>query len=293
MFAIATWLAGHRLRRIVIIAGLFPLPLLGLVSAATVVMTTMLRGPRDAVLDCLAALALLAGLGFVSGMELMSLAGSAVFSWAILVLLGTVAGRSGSLTLAVQAAVLVALAGMWLFLLSVGDAVAFWVPVLEAWYADLASQGVTLPVDLEQQAALMTGGLFAFALSGVLLSLLLGMSWTGLVTGGPTVAARFRLLQLGYVIGGMAAVAGLASLAGAQLNGVLLVFGVTFAYQGAAVIAWWARRLNWPRNWWLAAVIVPLLFLQLLVIELALLAVLGFVDNWFSLRRQAVEPEER
>ena len=293
MSAFATWLAGHRLRRIVIIAGLFPLPLLGIVSAATVVMTTLLRGPRDALIDCVAALALLVGLGFVSGMEPATLAGSAVLSWAIWIVLGIVAGRSGSLTLTVQATVLLALAGMGLFLLSVGDALAFWLPVLEAWYADLGQQGLVVPVDMEQQAGLMTGALFAFALSGGMLSLLLGLALAGIVTGGPTLAERFRALRLGYVIGGLAAVAGIASLIGLQLNGVLLVFGAAFVYQGAAVLAWWARRLNWPRNWWLAAVIVPLLLVQILVIELALLAALGFVDNWFSLRRQTAGPEER
>ncbi|MBT8422126.1 MAG: hypothetical protein HKN56_01315 [Gammaproteobacteria bacterium] len=293
MSAFATWLAGHRIRRVVIIAGLFPLPLLGVVSAAAVVMTAMLRGPREATIDCAAGLALLLGLGFVSGMDVVTLAGSAVFSWAVWILLGALANRTGSLTLTVQATVLLALAGMVLFLLSVGDAVSYWLPILEAWYADLERQGVNIPVDLEQQAALMSGGLFAFVLSGALLSLLLGLSWAARVAGGPTLASEFRQLRLGYVIGGLAAVAGLASLIGAPLNGVLLLFGAAFSFQGAAVVAWWAERLNWPRNWWLAAVIVSVLMVQLLVILLALLAALGFVDNWFSLRRKPQAPEAR
>ena len=58
-----------------------------------------------------------------------------------------------------------------------------------------------------------------------------------------------------------------------------------------------ARRFKWsvltPLILVFAFVLMPVLFVQLLVIELALLAVLGFVDNWFSLRRQAQGPEER
>lgn len=301
MSAFATWLAGHRIRRIVIIAGLFPLPLLGLVSAATVVMAAYLRGAREAVLDCVLALVLLAALGFAAGMDVAVLAGSAALSWGVWLLLGAVAGRSSSLTLAIQAAVLLALAGMAVFLLAVGDPVAFWLPVLEAWYADLGTQGLTLPegadwnAALLRQSQLMSGGLFAFTLSGSLLALLLGVSWAGRVSGGAAMPATqgFRELRLGYVIGGLAAIAGLLSLIGVELHGALLVFGVAFTYQGAAVLAWWARQLGWPRSWWLAPVIAPLLFMGLLVVELAILATMGFVDNWFSLRRVPRGPEER
>lgn len=300
MSAFATWLAGHRIRRVVIIAGLFPLPLLGLVSAATVVMAACLRGARDALIDCVLALLLLAALGFVAGMDVGVLAGSAALSWAVWLLLGVIAGYSRSLTLAVQAAVLLASLGMVVFVLAVGDPVAFWLPVLETWYADLGTQGFALPEGaewqdaLQRQAELMSGALFAFTLSGSLLALLLGLSWASRVADGIVAPAQgFRNLRLGYVIGGLAAVAGMLSLTGIELHGVLLVFGVAFTYQGAAVLAWWARQLSWPRSWWLAPVIAPLLFMGLLVAELALLAAVGFVDNWFSLRRVSQAPDER
>ncbi len=279
-----TWLAGHRIRRVVIIAGLFPLPLLGLFSAATVVMTASLRGPREALLDCLASLALLMGMGVLTGMDVQMLGLSAILSWVAWIALGSLAGRTGSLMLSVQAAVLLALTGLLIFLLAVGDPVAYWLPMLEAWYADLASQGLDLQADLQQQAGMMSGALAAFTLSGSLLALLLGLSWAWRISGR-ALGDSFRELRLGYVIGLLAAVAGVLAMAGMQLNGALLIFGVAFAYQGAAVLAWWARKKGWPRRWWLAPALLPLLFFGVLALELALLAALGFVDNWFSLRR--------
>ena len=63
---------------------------------------------------------------------------------------------------------LAALAGLTVFVLAVGDPVAFWLPVLEDWYADLAGQGLSIPADLGSQAALMSGALLAFMLNGTL-----------------------------------------------------------------------------------------------------------------------------
>lgn len=285
MSALATWLAGHRARRVVIIAGLFPLPVLGLLSGAAVILSAYLRGPREAAADCLLAFLLLALLGFVSGMNLPVLVGSAAVSWLVWIALGTLAGRSRSLNLSVQTAVLIALAGLVAFVVALGDPVAYWLPVLEDWYADLEGRGVSIPADLAAQAALMSGGLLAFMLNGTLLSLLFGLLLAStLVDVG--LGDSFRALRLGYVIGGLAAVAGLLELAGVGLHGALLIFGLAFCWQGIAVVAWWAHRRGWPRSWWLALVILPLLFLGLLVIELTLLAAIGFVDNWFGLRRQ-------
>ncbi len=284
MSAFATWLAGRRIRRAVIVAGLYPFPPLNILSAATVVMSASLRGPREALLDGLVALALLIAMSLAAGLDTVSLAGTAVVSWAVWIGLGWLAGRSGSLTLAVQAAVLLALLGLGVFVLATGEPVSFWMPVLEALYADLSQQGLNIPADLPQQARIMSGGLLAFVLAGTLLALLFGLAWAcGVV--GRDIGDGFRSLRLGYVIGGLAAVAGLLALADIQLYGVLLIFAVAFTCQGAAVVAWWAQRLDWPRSWWLALVIPPLLLVEFLVVELAALAALGFVDNGFSLRR--------
>jgi hypothetical protein len=292
MSSLATWLAARRARRVVIIAGLFPLPFLGLISAATVVMTAILRGPREALIDCLAALVMLIGLGYILGLDLPTLVLSAGSSWVVWIGLGALAGWSKSLALTVQSAVLLALAGLLVFLAAIDDPGTFWVPMLEAWYADLSSQGLEIQADVGRQALLMSGGLFAFMLTGCLLALMLGMHWAAAVMGGEF-GTRFRELRLGYIVGGLAAVIGLLGLAGFELSGALLIFGVAFTLQGVAVLAWWAGRLNWPRGWWLGLCLAPVLFVGLLVIELALLAAIGFVDNWYGLRKVRLSNTEK
>jgi hypothetical protein len=166
------------------------------------------------------------------------------------------------------------------------DPVAFWVPVLDAWYGQLEIDGVAIPaVDMERQAALMSGALCSLMLAGSLVTVLLELRLAAGAGGGT--ADGFRSLRLGYALGGLAAVAGLAGLAGAPLQGALLVFGIAFALQGIAVAAWWADRLGWPRSWWWPLVILPLLLLQVAVLEMTLLATVGFIDNWFNLRRRS------
>ncbi len=285
MKGVANWLAAHRLRRVVVIAGLFPLPVFGLLSAATVVMATELKGPREALTDCLLAFAVLAGMGWIAGMDVPVLLATAAVSWAVWLGLGAVLARTGSLPLAIQAAVMLALVGMVVFQLAIGDPVVYWKDFLQEFYADLETQGLAVTADIEQQAGMMSGLVLAGSLTGAVMVLLLGTALADRVAGTRRMA-QFPALRLGYVIGALAAVAGLAGLLGQGLGGVLVIFGAAFMFQGIAVVAWWARERGWPRGWWIGLCILPILLAEFMVIETALLAALGFADNWYNLRRR-------
>jgi hypothetical protein len=280
----AKWLAAQRVRRVVFIAVLFPLFGLGIISAAIVLMIAQVKGPREALLDCLIALVLLAGMAWFSGLEVPLLVASAAVSWAIWVGLGTLLARTGSLALAAQVLVLAAIAGLVAFNLMIEDPIVYWSQLLEAFYTDLAGQGLEVTVDIEQQAGLMSGVLLAGSLTGAMLVLLLGSSWASRVLGG-NFGQQFRELRLGYVIGGVAALTGIAGLFGLDFNGALLVFGVAFMFHGIAVVAWWAVSRGWPRGWWIGLLILPVLLPELLVIGATLLSAIGFVDKWYGLRR--------
>jgi hypothetical protein len=283
MAGLATWLIAQRLRRIVFIAGLFPLPVLGLFSAAAVVMVAQLNGPREALKDCGLALLLLCGIAWLIGMEVPLLAASAAISWLVWVTLGSL-GR-GSLSLAMQAAVLMALLGLVVLLVMVDDPVAYWSTVLDAVYQDLETQGILVDADSLAQAKLMSGLVLAGSLIGSMMALFLGSAWASAVRNG-TYAAQFRELRLGYVIGGLAAVAGVAELGGLETSGALLIFGAGFMFQGISVVAWWVNGLGWPRGWWIGLCILPILLPALLMTVLLLFASIGFIDNWYSLRRK-------
>jgi len=275
----------QRARRVVFIAGMFPLPGLGLLSAAMLIMVAQLRGPREAIVDGVLAMLLLAAIALLVGMDLPVLAVTAGLSWLVWVGLGALQGWSGSLQLTVQVAVVVALAMLIAMLLMFDNATAYWISVLETLYKDLAEQGVKIETDVRAQAGLMSGVVVAGSLTGSLLALCLGSSWASAVAGGDF-GAQFRQLRLGLVIGVLAVVTGLAEWLGLSTSGALLVFGAAFTFQGVAVLAWWADALAWPRSWWIGLCILLILVPNLLIIGLVLLSAIGFIDNWYNLRRK-------
>jgi hypothetical protein len=191
-------------------------------------------------------------------------------------------GRTGSLTLAVQAAVLLALVGATAFIVLTGDPAVYWEDVLRDWFAQLPEQSTA--VDIPQLARLMSGLVLAGALTGGILALLLGGSLASRVQAWGF-AEQFVSLKLGYVIGILAALAGITALLGWGPDGLLLIFGAAFMFHGIAVVAWWARQRKWPRGWWIGLCILPILLPDFLVITVTLLAAIGFIDNWFDLRR--------
>jgi hypothetical protein len=131
----------------------------------------------------------------------------------------------------------------------------------------------------------MSGVVVAGSLTGSLLALCLGSSWASTLAGGDF-GAQFRQLRLGVVIGVLAVVTGLAEWLGLSTSGALLVFGAAFTFQGVAVLAWWADALAWPRSWWIGLCILLILVPNLLIIGLVLLSAIGFIDNWYNLRRK-------
>ncbi len=284
MAAFAQWLAALRIRRVVFMAAFFPLPFFGLVSSAIVAMNAQLRGGYHALTDCLLALALLVAMAAFAGLDLGLVVGAAAFSWFVMAGLGNIVVSTRSLTLAIQGAVMLALIALLGLELAIGDAVAFWSPVLEKAYTDLAAQGVDIQVDIASQAEITGAAIVAGTLIGTLLSLLLGTSWARAVNS-ELVAQPFAELRLGYVIGGLAALTGLAVVFGLPTAGALLVFGTAFVFQGIAVLAWWAGQLEWPGGWWIGLLVVAVLLPQIFVLVVMLLATVGFVDNWYGLRR--------
>jgi len=244
-------------------------------------MSIQLFGAKEALNDCLLALALLTGIAIVAGGDASMLMLSAGLSWALWLLLGGLVRKTGSLTLAVQATVMLALAGLGLMLALLDDPVAYWTEMLTTIYADY---DIDVPADLNEQAVLMSGVVAAASMMGAIISLLLGSSWASNVGSG-TYREQFRRLRMGYFLGGLAALTGVAELFGVDLAGLLLVFGAAFMFQGISVVAWWGNLLRWPRGWWIGLCVLPILSPVFFVVVGMVFATLGFVDNWYGLRK--------
>lgn len=292
MAGFAAWIAANRWRRVFFVAGLFPLPLVGILSAAIVALVADLRGPREALYDVVLALGMLVAIGLLTGASGAGLAIIAGGTWAVALVMGALSGAYRSLSLPLQAGLLLALGGLLIFSLVTGDTTRFWfeLPLLEELSQQLVDQGLGADAQLvrEQLAQLMTGGMAASVTGSAVIALLIGSFWASAVRG-EDFARVFRGIRLGYVLGGLGAVAGLAAMAGLQpfAGNALLIIATGFVFQGLAVAWWWASAAGWPGAWWLGLLLPALLWFPLLAaVELLMLAAIGFTDNWYNLRRR-------
>jgi hypothetical protein len=292
--ALARWLRDHRLPRIATVVLTFLLPLTNVVSAAVVVMTARSAGWRSAAVDVMAAMVILGGLivltrGGAGAPAPGTAALGAAALWGGGLLGGALLRRFGSVDLALQSLVVVALVGVALASLVIPDARAHWQPVLQALIqAAGLPQTDGLPPDwLATVAALMHGVIAASLLSTLILALMLGL-WLDRDGGAADWRRKFLELKLGRVLSLVTVVtvlllaAGFTSLGG----GLLLVLGTGFAAQGLAIVHWTADDRRWPRIWPLVLYAPLLLGAPSAGLVLLALAVAGSVDNALPLRRR-------
>jgi len=284
--AFGSWVVERRLARVVLVAGL--LPFFGVISAAIVVCVAIVKGWRESLVDCLIALIIVLGLAFMAEEGARQILFSCISTWGIALLIGGLTGIFGSLTLAIQVLVLLCCVAIIGFGVVVSDPVEFWTPILQVIAEQMQQFGVELadPGALMNMAPIMSGLFVSGTIASSIVALLLGCWWAG---GARGVAFQelFAGLRLGYIIGGIAAVAGAGSLLGVQplAGNLLLVAGVGFVFQGLAVVHWHVARRGLP---WVILIPVYLpLFMgaSMLVMALFLFSAVGFIDNWYGLRR--------
>lgn len=288
MARLGGWLVDRRVTRVALMAGLFPLGLLSILSAGVAVFDATALGWRTATIDCLIALGILVVVILLSGGASSQIAVGAGATWVIAIAAGSLTGAYGSLTLPIQVLVVLGVLGVLGFYVWVADAVVFWEDYLTRFAGELEKLGfqVADPRMLHPLATVMTGMTAASVVIGAILALLLGVWWAS-GAGGPAFRPMFLSLRMGHVIGGLTALAGIGALVGAPpLSGnVLLVLATGLALQGLAVVHWHVsiRRLAWP---WLLGVYLPLFMGPSIALSaMFLLTALGFLDNWYGLRR--------
>jgi hypothetical protein len=176
--SVAGWLASRRATRVGLIAGLLPLGLLGILSAAIVVMVAELKGWREAAIDCLIALGVLLLFMVLLGGDWAQLAATGASAWIAAIALGALTGAYASLTLSLQVILVIAILGVIGFALVVSDPVGFWQKFLTELIGELEQLGVKFaePDALLQLAPMMTGIISASGITSSILALLLG-SW--------------------------------------------------------------------------------------------------------------------
>ncbi len=286
--SVGTWLADRRAPRIALIAGLFILPLVFIVSAAIVCFISQTQGWRQALADCLLALVVVIVVTVLAGDDWWIFAASAAGLWFAAAALGGLAGKYQSLVFPIQTAVAAGMTGIGVFYIVVGDVTAFGERFLNDQLVQLEQTGLKFnqPELLLEQAGNMVGSIVGTMVFFLTLALLIGSWWAG-KAGNRPILEMFIQVRLGYVVGGIAAVSGVVAMLGlGSLPGnLLLVAAVGFLFQGLSVVYWHGTVRKWPGPWFLLLYLPLLLGSQLTVIWILVLVALGFTDNWYGLRR--------
>lgn len=290
MRAVARWLVARPLNGVLVLAATSS-PYLGFLSAALVVLLVLHDGTRVAALKAAGAAVLLAVIGTVVGTPLSVVLAVAVVYWLPAALLGTLLAMTRSLTLTLQVSVLVAVLGMLVFFGIVGDPTAFWQAELGAAAEVWRSMGaVELADNLTEGQAMLAAQMTMFIVTLLwtiyAATLVVGYKLFRQLPGETDRYGRFRDLNFGRVLALIMALCSVVALvAGAAwLQNIAFVMFAVFWLQGLAIVHWLHGANILPG---FAVAMVYVLIVPLSAVVVVGLAVLGYIDAWFNLRRRA------
>ena len=290
MQGVAKWLVARPLNGVLVLAATSS-PYLGFLSAALVVLLFLNDGVRVATLKAAGAGVLLALIGVVVGTPPAVVLAVAVVYWLPAALLATLLAVTRSLTLTLQVSVLVAVLGMLVFFGIVGDPVAFWQAELGAAAEVWRSMGaVELADSLAEGQAMLAAQMTMFIVTLLwtiyAATLVLGYKLFRQLPGEPDRFGRFRDLNFGRVLALIMALCSVIALVtgAAWLQNIAFVMFAVFWLQGLAIVHWLHGAAILPG---FAVAMVYVLMLPLSAVVVIGLAVLGYIDAWFDLRRRA------
>ncbi len=293
MQAVAAWLVARPLNAILALAATISLAYLSFLSGVVLILLVLHKGPKAAFVDAVLAGGLLAVVGLVTQASLATVLSGAVVMWLPAMLLAVILIATRSLTLTLQVSVIIAILLMIGFFLVVDDLVSFWrsilVAIVEVWRElGLTEQADLLDGQLDAVAEQMTtiAVLTSWAVHSV--NCVLGYLLYRRLPRETADYGRFRDLNFGRVIAITMALASVAAvLSGAfWLQNIAFVMFFVFWLQGLAIVHWLHEEGHLP-VFGVIAVYVLMPFLN--VILLMGLAVVGYIDTWFRLRRPRLE----
>lgn len=290
----ASWIAANPGAAVFLTGLLGLLPLFGLgfaffLPGAVPALVALARGPRAGLLVAAGASVLLALAMWFLGRP--APVGLVYAAWVLgpPLLLAVLLGRSGSMTLCLQVAVLGGALTIVLLHSTLGDPERFWAPFVRDLAQEMQRRG--LPMNLEEDGFVETlartlwGWVTTLTVLLAMCALFLARWWQTRSDGqAGRFGAEFQQLRLGVVLGVAAAVAIVASFLSREplvgdlarlFLGALMIVGLAAAHRFKA-----EGRLNVA---WLWTIYVLLVLAAPLTV--AALAGWGFVDNWLRSRR--------
>ena len=284
MQAIAAWLVARPQNAVMGLAVTLLLPAPQLTSGVIMVLLVLAQGTKLALVEGGIAAAVLVTVSLLFGVSIASITSLMLGTWVPVFLLAMLLLRARSLTLVMQVTVIVAVAALLAFNAFVSDPVAFWQPYLVAMAELVEKNNLQLNMEMFTAEVMTVSAVLAFWMLYVV-GLLLGYALYKRLPTETGEFGRFRYLNFGRVIAIVMALASLLAmlLGAAWIQNLAFVMFVFFWLQGLAIVHWLHAEGMLPVAA-LVAVYLLLPFLQILL--MALLAVLGYTDAWFDIRRR-------
>jgi len=283
------WLVARPQNAVLALAATLLLPVLQILSGIIMVLLVLHQGVRVGVLEGLGAGALLALVALIVGAPIPEIVVTVLITWLPAILLASVLRATRSLTLTLQASVIVAVLIVTVFHVMVGDPLAYWQTMLTAMAEISKEMGLREQADIlmSEQASVAGQMTMLVVFSSWTLysaSFLLGYLLYRQLPGDREEFGRFCDLSFGRVIALAMALASVLALASSAIwaqNIAILLFAV-FWLQGLALVHWMYTDRNMPLFGVVAVyALMPVLHVMLVMA----LAVLGYTDVWFRYRR--------
>jgi len=293
MRSLAAWLVARPQNGVIALALTVSLGFLSFTSAIVLVMLVLHKGSRRALLDVAVAGSLTTVIGLIVGVPLTTLVPGALQIWVPAWLLATILLGSKSLTLTLQLSVIMAIAVITGIFLVAGNPVDYWMDLLSQVIEELErsnqfalAEWVKAQKDFAGQMTMVA----VFANWSVnATAFVLGYKLYRALPGTTPAYGRFRDLNMGKVI---ALVTAIASVAGMLtelewLQQVAFIGFGAFWLQGLAIVHWMYGEQMIPRVGLVMAYTL-LLSIVLSAVTVIGLAIFGYLDAWFRLRRPRV-----
>jgi len=272
------------------------IPLFSHVAGGTVALVTLRKGLQEGIIVTVVSAVLLAVFGHLSSIDggIVNIVVGAVVAliWIPILVTSQVLRITRSINLALAVTGGLTIAGVSVFYLYVGDAVAWWRNILQEILVPLL-QHVEIPglsgdttSLIENMARVMTGVLAATVVFTTMINLFLGRWLQALLFNPGGFGEEFRSVHLGRRMGVVAVIVLLAAtiatgIVGGLAVNLLFVVGAVLTVQGLSLVH---AVVNYTKahSAWLFGLYVLMLFLPPQV-ALALSAA-GFADSWMDIR---------
>ena len=284
MQALASWLVARPQNAVLGLAVTLLLPAPQLTSGVIMVLLVLGQGTKLAVIEASVAAAILLAVALLFGVTIASIVTLMVGTWVPVLLLAVLLLGSRSLTLTMQVSVIIAVLALLGFFIVVADPVAFWQPFMTMMAELVRQNNLQLNTELLSAEVMTVSAVLAFWMLYTV-ALLLGYALYKRLPQETGEFGRFRDLSFGRVIAFTMALTSLLAFVVdvSWLQNLALVLFVIFWMQGLAIVHWMHVEGQLP----LAAVIAVYALLPFLqVLLMTALAVFGYTDAWFDLRRR-------